>query len=126
VAFLENLDPMAVNAVTAVVVVTILDFVTGVLRAVADRTFAWSAVDVWVRTQLLGRVVPIVLIIGAGQVMGGVTVGDPANGGVSLDLLGVGGMLAAVTVVAAGVKSILDNLNRFLPITTTEHPVPIE
>jgi hypothetical protein len=125
-AFLENVDPLAVNAIIAVVVVTLLDFVTGVLRAIADRTFEWAALDVWVRTQLLGRVVPIVLIVGAGQVLGGITVGDPANGGVSLDLLGVGGMLAAVTVVASGVKSIIDNLNRFLPITTTEHTVPIE
>ena len=119
--FFDSLDPLAVNAIIAVAVVTLLDFVTGVLRAVADSTFAFSAVDVWVRKHLLGRVVPIVLIITVGQFVGTITIGD-----VSLSLLGAAGLAGAVTVVGAGINSIIGNLNRFLPIATTVHPVPIE
>ena len=117
----NGIDPISLNAVIAVATISLLDFVTGALRAIANRTFEWSALDVWVRTQLLGRVVPIVLLIAAGQVVGTLTIGDPESGGVTLSVLGTAGIAGAITVILAGIKSILDNVR-----PSVEHPVPVE
>ena len=98
-------DPATNSAILAVIAVAVLDFVTGTLRAVADKTFAWSFIDVWVRKQVLAAVM-ITLVLVFGRLVGTITVGD-----VTLSVLTASGLLAAGTFVAAQVKSILDNLN---------------
>jgi|KBSSwiStaDraftv2_1062776.scaffolds.fasta_scaffold159827_3 hypothetical protein len=113
---LQNLDPTAKTAIELVVIVALLDFVLGTIRAIADRTFAFAAVDVWVRTKLLGRVLPIVITLLVGSVVGDVKLGD-----FSFNVITIAAMTAAVTFVLAEAQSIVDNVNRSEP-----HPIPTE
>jgi|WetSurSiteA1Bulk_404760.scaffolds.fasta_scaffold04474_11 hypothetical protein len=53
-------------AIKALMLGTFLTFALGVSAAVRDKTFSWLYIDSFVRSTLLGRVVPasIVLIVG--------------------------------------------------------------
>ena len=53
-------------AVKALMVGTFLTFALGIVAAVRDRTFSWVYIDSFVRSTLMGRVVPaaIVLVVG--------------------------------------------------------------
>lgn len=106
-------DPLTNNAILAVVAVAVLDFLTGAVRAIADKTFSLVYLDVWVRKQL-AAVVTIVLVLVFGRFVGTITVGD-----LSLSVLTSAGIVAAATFVAAQLKSILDNLN-----TSAGNPPP--
>ena len=98
-------DPITNSAILAVVLVAVLDFITGTLRALADKTFSLALIDVWVRKQVLAAVT-ITLILIFGRIAGTISVG-----GTSLSVLTASGLVAAATFVAAQVKSIIDNLN---------------
>jgi hypothetical protein len=113
---LTNLDQNAKTAIQLVVIVALLDFALGTIRAIADRTFEFSAIDVWVRTKLLGRVVPITLIMLVGSVIGDVKLGD-----FSFNVITGAALAAAITFVAAEAQSIVDNVSPSEP-----HPIPTE
>ena len=109
-------DPLTNNAIIGVAVLAILGFVIGTIRAIGDKTFVWSALDVWVRKDLMGRVIPIVLILAFGRVIGTVQVGD-----IELSLLSVAGFGAAATYAATSIKSIINSLDSQAP-----NPVPTD
>ena len=100
------------NIVMALIVfLPLVDWVTGSLRAVANGTFTLSAFDVFVRTQMAGRAVPIVILIITGRV---ITVAVPADleiPGLDLGVLTAGGILAAVPFLVVAIKSVIDNVN---------------
>jgi hypothetical protein len=53
-------------AIKGLMVGTFLTFVLGVVAAIRDKTFSWLYIDSFVRSTLMGRVVPasIVLVVG--------------------------------------------------------------
>jgi hypothetical protein len=101
-----------VNIVLGLVVaLPIIDWVTGSLRAIASKTFSWDAFDVFVRTQIAGRAVPLVILIIVGRV---ITVAVPDTmqiPGLDLSLLTGAGILAAIPFLAVGIGSIISNVN---------------
>lgn len=113
-ALLQKLgaDTPAITAIIGVVGLGLLDWILGVLRAVANKTFDFAYLDVWVRVQLMGRILPIVLTLAFSQVIGTITVGD-----FSLNLLFIGGMAAAAAYALTTGNSIIDSLNSNAPDT---------
>lgn len=103
-------DSPAMAAVIGVLGLGLLDWVLGVLRALADRTFKLEFLDVWVRTQLLGRILPIVLVLAFSQVIGTISIGD-----FSFNVLFLGGMTAAGAYALVTAQSIIDSLNPKAP-----------
>lgn len=99
-------DQLTNNAIIVIVAVALLDLLTGISRAVANGTFNLELVDVWVRTTVAGRVIPIVLVLVFGAVIGNVELGS-----FSFNILTAAAIAAAVVYVAATAQSIIDNLN---------------
>lgn len=103
-------DTPAITAIVGVTLLGLLDWVLGVVRAIANKTFDLAYLDTWVRKQLLGRILPIVLVLAFSQVIGDITVGD-----MSLNLLFIAGMTAAGAYALTTAKSIADSLNANAP-----------
>lgn len=96
--------------IVALFAVGLLELATGIVRALANGTFKLDLVDVWVRVQLAGRILPIVLVLIVGSVFPPITVG-----GFTFDpILIAANTGAAVFLIAAG-KSIMDNINPGAP-----------
>lgn len=109
-------DPLTNDTLILIVAVPVLDLLTGVSRAIADGTFTFGLLDVWVRTKIAGRVVPIALVLLFGTVIGDVSVGD-----FHFNVLTTAAMAAAITFLAAEAASIVANLQ-----PTTPHGAPSE
>ncbi len=117
----EALQQLATDHIQWAVIVTILalgvlDFVLGVLRAWADKAappVKLEYLDVWVRTQLAGRIVPIILVLIFAALAPPVTIGD-----FSLQPLAVAGNIAAAAYALSTSKSIIDSLNPSTPDKT--------
>ena len=109
-------DPITSNVILLVAILPIVDLVTGVLKAISTGTFDIALIDVWVRTQIAGRVLPIILVLLTGQVVGNITVGS-----FSFNVVTLAAMTAAVTFIAACAASIIQNLNPQAP-----DPLPVE
>lgn len=111
-------DPIANAAAVGAVLLAILDFLLGSVRALADGTFKVELVSSWVRSQLLGHVVPIILLVTFGQVAGDISIGD-----FHLNILLIAGEGAAATYAAVTAKSILDSVNRGAPDPLPTNPI---
>lgn len=111
-------DPIANAAAVGSVILAILDFLIGTVRALSDGTWKPEYMSSWVRAQLLGHVVPIVLILSFGQVIGTITIGD-----FKLNVLIAGGLAAAASYAVVTAKSILDSINRSVPDTLPAKPI---
>jgi hypothetical protein len=107
-------DPVANAAAIGAVVLALLDFLFGTARAVAGGTFELGSFSTWVRAQLMGHVIPIVLLLSFGQVIGTITIGD-----MHLNVLVAAGLAAAASYAATTIGSITDSLNAKAP-----DPVP--
>lgn len=104
-------DPVTNFVIVLLVVLPVFDWITGSLRAIANGTFTLAAFDVFVRTQLAGRAVPLILLLLLGR---GITVATPSTlviPGLDLSILTAGGILAAVPFLVRSAKSIVDNVN---------------
>jgi len=106
-------DPLVSNAIIGVVALGVLAWVLGTLRALADGSFKLELLDVWVRSQLLGRIIPIVLILAFSQVVGAVKVGD-----VEINALSIAGLGSAAAYAATTIQSIVESLNKSAPNPT--------
>jgi hypothetical protein len=93
-------------AVVGIAILWVVELVTGIARAFASGQFKWDLVDVSVRTQLAGRIVPIVVVLIAGA-----ATPDLSVLGVTVNVLTTAGLAAAATYAAAAVASIVGNLN---------------
>jgi len=109
-------DPTINAAIIGITVLAVVDFVTGSLRAFSTGTFKLEAFDTWVRVQIAGRVLPIILVLVAGTIVGNITVGT-----FSFNVLTAAALVAAATFALSAGKSIADNLN-----PAEVHPVPTE
>lgn len=103
-------DPLTNNAIVIVVAVAILDLLTGISRAIASSQFDLGLVDVWVRTTIAGRVIPIVLVLMFGTVIGKIELGT-----FSFNILTTAALAAAAAFVAATASSIIGNLSPKTP-----------
>lgn len=98
-------DPATNTAILAVVSLAVLDFITGTVRALVDRTFSLNYLDGWVRKHLLA-VVTITLVLGFGRFVGHIVIGPT-----DLSVLTGAGLVAAASFAATALKSVLDNLS---------------
>lgn len=84
----------------AMVVAVLLDTVTGVYAAWKGGTFDANFLPSFIRSHVLEKIIPILIVLGGGVMLGGTA--GPA-------LIALGGA-AAAAYVASVVKSISDNL----------------
>jgi hypothetical protein len=87
-------------ALSGLLVVAFLDFMTGVLAALRDGTFAMDAIAAFLRKHILGRVAPIALLLVVGYF-----------GGAAGQLFMAGAIAAATAYVAETVASVWGNIN---------------
>lgn len=112
-------DQVTNIVIALLVVLPMVDWITGSLRAIADGTFDLSKFDVFVRTQIAGRTLPLTILLLLGRA---ITVAIPqeiAIPGLDLGLLTAAGVVAAVPFLAVCVQSILGNVN-----ASVTNPVP--
>lgn len=96
-----------------------VQWVTGALRAFSNHTFDLEYLDVFIRTDLAGRVLPLLILIVTGRVID-ITAPDSLNiPGLDLSALTGGGIAAAVVYLVVVVKRIVDNVN---PSTSDTKP----
>lgn len=103
------------------ILLPIVQFVTGVLRAVSNGTFKFEYLDVFVRTDLAGRVLPLLLLIITGRI---VELAAPAElniPGLEIGVFTGAGVGFAVVYLVVVVKRIIDNVNPSKPDS-----VPVE
>jgi len=103
-------DPLTNDTIILIAVLAVLDFITGSLRAIANGQFTLDAFDVWVRVQVAGRVLPIIVVLLAGTVVGDISVGD-----FHFNVLTGTALAAAAAFAVSTGKSIADNLNAQSP-----------
>lgn len=99
-------DPLSGNAVVAVVLLSILQFAAGSIRAIANGSFMLTALSAWIRTDVAGRVLPILLIFITARAMPDLSMyGVPVESG-----LVAFGLLQAGSYIISAVASIKDNV----------------
>lgn len=95
------LDSTAGVAILGMVAVAFADFVTGVLAAARDGTFALDSIAAFLRKHIAGRVGPIAVLLALGY-FGGDTIGT---------LFTAAALASAAAYTAETASSILGNLN---------------
>ena len=100
-------------AVKALLVGTVVTFALGVVAALRDKTFDFQYIDSFVRSTLLGRVIPVAIVLGVGYVA------DEQ----SLLLFGAG---AAGTVGAGMVASAIESIRQLTmtPVVSATRNAP--
>lgn len=98
-----------------------VQWLTGVLRAVANGTLKWELVDTFIRSDLAGRVLPLLILIVTGRVIDVAAPGTLEIPGLDLALLTTGGLAAAIVYLLVVARRIFDNVNPRVPDTL---PVP--
>lgn len=120
-------QPITNYVIALLILLPLVDFVTGTLRAFANNTFELHRIDVFVRTDLAGRAIPLILLLVLGRAIAVSAPGELVIPGLDLSLLTGGGILAAAPFLIATVKSIVDNVNPSvadrLPTVTEQNPV---
>lgn len=94
------------KTIVAIATLSLLDFVTGSIRALQGHTFQVAAFGAWILSSLL-NVVVIAMVIIVGKALGPYQLVP----GIEIDLITSAGIAAAVSFGAVTIKSILDNLN---------------
>ena len=103
------LDSPAGLALKGALVAAGLDFVTGVIAAVRDGTFAMDVVAAWVRKHLLGRVAPLAALLA----------GSYLSGDAILSTFAIAGLTA---YAAETLASVMGNINPPKPSEEPESP----
>ena len=97
------------------ILLPVIQFLTGVLRAFSNGTFDLEYLDVFVRTDIAGRVLPILLLIITGRI---VEIAAPAElniPGLDIGIIVGAGLGFAVVYLVVVAKRILDNVNPSKP-----------
>jgi len=92
-------------AMSGVVILAIVELVTGIAKAFASKQFDVTLVDAWVRKTVAGRVIPILILLIAGE-----AVPDMSVLGLDINILSTTGLAAAATFAVAALGSITDNI----------------
>jgi hypothetical protein len=103
-------DPTFLSAVYGLCILAVVDLLTGVSRAFSDSTFTWALLDSWVRLKLAGRLIPILILLIAGQ-----AAPDLTAIGLTINVLGATALIAAATFAASELASIVANVNPATP-----------
>jgi hypothetical protein len=104
------------TAIYGIAILGILELITGVLKAITKNVFSFMLVDVWVRTQLAGRILPIVVVLIAGA-----AAPDLSVLGIEVNVLTATGLAGAALYAASALASIVNNVN-----PTAPDPLPTE
>lgn len=83
--------------VKGLLVGTFVVFLLGLVAAIKDRTFSWLYIDSFVRSTIMGRVVPVLIVLGVGYLAD-----EPALTGAGVAAGGV----VAVAMIASAAESI--------------------
>jgi len=105
-AFLASPSGLAIKAL---LVGTFLTFALGLVAAIRDRTFSWVFIDSFARSTLMGRVVPVLILLGAGYLADDQTITGA-------------GIVVAGAVAAGMVASALTSVRQLMmdPMTSAE------
>lgn len=82
-----------------VLATTLVAFLSGVAAALRDGSFSWQAIDAFIRAYLMGRVMPIFVLL-----LGGYLVTDAAGAALTAS-----GLAAATAYVTSTVAAVLAN-----------------
>lgn len=99
-------DPIVSNAFWAVLGLCILNFVLGSLRAFSNKVFEVTALDAWIRTDVAGRVLPILITLLAAQALPDLSVFG-VTGEAALNAFG---LAQAAAYIVATLGSIASNV----------------
>ena len=102
-------DTIATWTIALLAVAPIIDWLFGVLRSFRDSSFTFDALDVFVRTQYAGRVVPLILLILLGRTIDVAAPSELQIPGLDLSVLVLAGIAPAVIFLGVTLKSIIDN-----------------
>jgi hypothetical protein len=100
------------NLVIALLIAApIADWLSGSLRAVADGSFTVEAFDVFVRTQVAGRALPLIILLLIGRLVSVAFTGAVPIPGLDLSIFATGGAIAAaVPYLITTLNSLRENL----------------
>ena len=93
------------QAIYGLAVLILVNAALGTAKAVSNGTFDWKWLDLFVRTKIAGRLVPITVVLAAGQLAPDLTIL-----GLDIDLLTAAGLAAAIPVAASEAASVLENI----------------
>lgn len=96
-------------------VLPLVQWVTGVLRAIANSTFSLEYLDVFIRTDIAGRVLPTLILILTGRLVDVAAPQDFNVPGLDLGILTGAGIGIAVVYLVVVVKRLIDNVNPSQP-----------
>lgn len=99
-------DSPAIAMIILILGLGLMDWAFGVIDAIRNSLFDLKYLDVWVRKQLLGRILPVVLVLAFSQVFGTIDIL-----GFQLNLLWIGGQTAAIAYALTTINSIIGSLN---------------
>jgi len=102
-------DTVVLWTLVLLAVAPIVDWIFGVLRAFRDKSFEVDALDVFVRTQYAGRVVPLLLLLVFGRILDVTFPADLQIPGVDLGVFVAAGLAPAAIFLGVTLKSIIDN-----------------
>ena len=88
-----------------------VQFVTGVLRAISNGTFKLELLDTFVRSDLAGRVLPLLLLIITGRIVEIAAPAELSIPGLEIGVFTGAGIGFAVVYLVVVVKRIIDNVN---------------
>lgn len=93
------------------ILLPVVQFVTGVLRAVANGTFNFELLDTFIRSDLAGRVLPLLILILTGRIVELAAPAELEIPGLDIGVFTGAGVGFAVVYLAVVVKRVLDNVN---------------
>jgi hypothetical protein len=104
-ALSQLLTSPAGQAVYGLTLLMFANAALGIAKTVSNKTFEWSWVDLFVRTKIAGRLVPIVVVLLIGTIAP-----DLSLLGLTVNPFTAAGLAAAVPVAASELASILENI----------------
>lgn len=94
-----------------------VQWATGVLKAFSNHTFNLEFLDVFIRTDVAGRILPTLILILTGRIIDVAAPDDFDFPGLDLGILTGAGLGLAVVYLAVVIKRIFDNVNPSTPDT---------
>lgn len=90
-------------------------WLTGVLRAFSNKSLDLEYLDVFIRSDVAGRILPITILLVLGRVITVAAPGDFQVPGLDLSMLTGAGVVAAAVYLTVVAKRLLDNVNPSAP-----------
>jgi hypothetical protein len=104
-------DPQVNFVLFLLILLPVVQFVTGVLRAVSAGQFQLGLLDVYVRTDIAGRVLPLLILIVTGRIVE-IAAPDALNiPGLDIGIFTGAGIGFAVVYLVVVIRNILGNVN---------------